>query len=435
MPPRQPNILLVMADQMSRVRPAVLRPSGWSRRRTSRGWPPRASLFENAYCNSPLCAPSRFSMMAGQLPSRIGAYDNAARVCRASVPDLRALPARAPATAPCLAGKMHFVGPDQLHGFEERLTTDIYPADFGWTPDWDRAEERIDWWFHNMRQRRRGRRRRGDQPARLRRRGRLSGARRALRPRPRATTAPVLPRGLVHPPARPLRDAGRRTGTATTTTRSTLPRGRPTAARAHATRTAAGCATSRRMDDVRRHRRRTCARARRAYYGAISYVDDAGRRAARRRCAARARRRHRRDLHRRPRRHARRARPLVQDELLRGAAARAADRARARPLRAAPRAANGLAASTCCRRCSSSADRDGATAALEHRRPSLAAAAAGRRAAGADRATASTWRRGARTDLHDPPRPLKYVWSAPDPPHLFDLARDPDELAEPRCLA
>jgi hypothetical protein len=29
---------------------------------------------------------------------------------------------------------MHFVGPDQLHGFEERLTTDIYPADFGWTP-------------------------------------------------------------------------------------------------------------------------------------------------------------------------------------------------------------------------------------------------------------------------------------------------------------
>ena len=32
---------------------------------------------------------------------------------------------------------MHFVGPDQLHGFEERLTTDIYPADFGWTPDWD----------------------------------------------------------------------------------------------------------------------------------------------------------------------------------------------------------------------------------------------------------------------------------------------------------
>ena len=34
-----------------------------------------------------------------------------------------------------ILGKMHYVGPDQLHGFETRTTTDIYPADFGWTPD------------------------------------------------------------------------------------------------------------------------------------------------------------------------------------------------------------------------------------------------------------------------------------------------------------
>ena len=40
---------------------------------------------------------------------------------------------------------MHFVGPDQLHGFEERLTTDIYPADFGWTPDYRKAGEPIAW--------------------------------------------------------------------------------------------------------------------------------------------------------------------------------------------------------------------------------------------------------------------------------------------------
>ena len=45
---------------------------------------------------------------------------------------------------------MHFVGPDQLHGFEERLTTDVYPGDFGWTPDWSRPGERVDWWYHNM---------------------------------------------------------------------------------------------------------------------------------------------------------------------------------------------------------------------------------------------------------------------------------------------
>jgi choline-sulfatase len=29
------------------------------------------------------------------------------------------------------------------------LTTDIYPADFGWTPDWTRPDERPDW-YHNM---------------------------------------------------------------------------------------------------------------------------------------------------------------------------------------------------------------------------------------------------------------------------------------------
>ena len=47
-----------------------------------------------------------------------------------------------------LSGKMHFCA-DQLHGFEERLTTDIYPADFGWVPDWDSPTERPSW-YHNM---------------------------------------------------------------------------------------------------------------------------------------------------------------------------------------------------------------------------------------------------------------------------------------------
>ncbi|MEM7428987.1 MAG: choline-sulfatase [Pseudomonadota bacterium] len=92
-------------------------------------------VFETAYCNYPLCAPSRFSMATGMLASRIGTYDNAAEM-PASVPTyahyLRALGYQT-----CLSGKMHFVGPDQLHGFERRLTSDIYPSDFEWTADWD----------------------------------------------------------------------------------------------------------------------------------------------------------------------------------------------------------------------------------------------------------------------------------------------------------
>ncbi|MGH7187095.1 MAG: choline-sulfatase, partial [Pseudomonadota bacterium] len=104
-------------------------------------------VFENAYCNSPLCAPARFSMLAGRLASRIGAFDNAAEF-PASIPTF-AHYLRAAGYRTCLSGKMHFVGPDQLHGFEERITTDVYPADFGWTPEWDRPEK-IQWWFHNM---------------------------------------------------------------------------------------------------------------------------------------------------------------------------------------------------------------------------------------------------------------------------------------------
>jgi arylsulfatase A-like enzyme len=44
---------------------------------------------------------------------------------------------------------MHYIGKEQHHGYENRLTPDIYPADFGWTPNWDKPEERQEW-YHNM---------------------------------------------------------------------------------------------------------------------------------------------------------------------------------------------------------------------------------------------------------------------------------------------
>ena len=92
------------------------------------------TVFENAYCNFPLCAPSRFSMAAGQLCSTIGAYDNAAEM-PASIPTY-AHYLRAAGYQTALSGKMHFIGPDQYHGFEKRLTPDLYPADFSWVPNW-----------------------------------------------------------------------------------------------------------------------------------------------------------------------------------------------------------------------------------------------------------------------------------------------------------
>jgi choline-sulfatase len=141
-----PNILIVMADQLAaQFLPAyghgIVKTPAIDRLARD------GVAFENAYCASPLCSPSRASFMTGLLPSRTNVFDNAAEFV-AGLPTyahhLRRLGYRT-----VLSGKMHFCGPDQMHGFEARLTTDIYPADFGWTPDWDRPDERPSW-YHNM---------------------------------------------------------------------------------------------------------------------------------------------------------------------------------------------------------------------------------------------------------------------------------------------
>ena len=146
MPSNQPNILLIQADQLAAQflrcygHPVVKTPH--IDRLADEG-----VVFDAAYTNSPLCAPSRFVMMSGRLPSKIAAWDNAVEFS-AEVPTFAHYLADA-GYRTCLSGKMHFVGPDQLHGFDDRLTTDVYPADFTWHPEWDRPGERLDW-YHNM---------------------------------------------------------------------------------------------------------------------------------------------------------------------------------------------------------------------------------------------------------------------------------------------
>ena len=143
----RPNVLLLMADQLAA------------------GWLPayghevvqaphvdalarESVVFDSASCASPLCGPSRAALLTGKLPSRTGVYDNAAEL-PASEPTI-AHRLRLEGYRTCLAGKMHFVGPDQLHGYEERLTTDIYPADLEWTPDWERPLDDPLPWYHTM---------------------------------------------------------------------------------------------------------------------------------------------------------------------------------------------------------------------------------------------------------------------------------------------
>lgn len=136
----KPNILFIMADQMSAKalpfygHPVVKAP-------TLSRLAKEGVVFENAYCNSPLCGPSRTSMMTGLLPSKAGGFDNA-HDFSAALPTF-AHYLRLGGYLTCLSGKMHFTGPDQLHGYEERLTTDIYPSDFGWTPNWAEPEAKV----------------------------------------------------------------------------------------------------------------------------------------------------------------------------------------------------------------------------------------------------------------------------------------------------
>src|SRR5579875_2523101 len=146
-PDPRPCFLILMADQLAAAwlpcygHPVVSSPN-------LSALASGATVFDSAYTAFPLCAPARAAMLTGRFASTVGVYDNAAEL-PASVPTL-AHALRAAGYHTAVAGKMHFVGPDQLHGFEERLTTDIYPADVDWTPDWERPLEDPLPWYHTM---------------------------------------------------------------------------------------------------------------------------------------------------------------------------------------------------------------------------------------------------------------------------------------------
>jgi choline-sulfatase len=132
----RPNILMIMADQLA---PQWTGAYGHPRIRTPHmdRLASEGVTFDSAYCNSPICAASRASMCTGKYVDRIGAFDNGADFL-ASTPTFMHHLRRADYEV-LLSGKMHFLGPDQLHGFERRLTPEIYPSSFVWTPDWTRG--------------------------------------------------------------------------------------------------------------------------------------------------------------------------------------------------------------------------------------------------------------------------------------------------------
>jgi choline-sulfatase len=79
-------------------------------------------LFANCYCASPICVPSRMSMLSGRYPYQNEVWTNE-HVLDSGIPTL-AHAMGAAGYRPVLIGRMHSLGPDQLHGYAERLVGD-----------------------------------------------------------------------------------------------------------------------------------------------------------------------------------------------------------------------------------------------------------------------------------------------------------------------
>lgn len=129
----RPNIVLIMADQLA-AHALSLYGNTVCRTPNLERLAAQGTIFENCYSNNPLCVPSRASMVSGQLTPDIGVYDNANEL-PSSVPTMAHYLRHAGYWTE-LCGKMHFIGPDQEHGFNQRSVTDVYPANYQWIADW-----------------------------------------------------------------------------------------------------------------------------------------------------------------------------------------------------------------------------------------------------------------------------------------------------------
>jgi choline-sulfatase len=86
-------------------------------------------VFDNVYCPSPICVPSRMSMLSGRHPYQNEVWTNS-HILDSAIPTL-AHAMGAAGYRPALVGRMHAVGPDQLHGYSERLVGDHAPNQIG----------------------------------------------------------------------------------------------------------------------------------------------------------------------------------------------------------------------------------------------------------------------------------------------------------------
>ena len=138
-----PNILFIMADQMAALLLPLPRSAPESCACSPSRLAERAVVFDSAYCNSSLCAPSQPPLVSGRLFTRIGAWGNAADFA-ADNPTYAHYPRNLGYRT--ASGKMHFCGPDQV--CTRNADQHIYPVTTG-AVNWDEPEVRPSW-YHNM---------------------------------------------------------------------------------------------------------------------------------------------------------------------------------------------------------------------------------------------------------------------------------------------
>lgn len=119
----QPNILLIMSDQhnphvMGCAGDPVVRTPNLDRLAAA------GTRFSNTYCGSPLCGPSRMSFLTSRPCSEIGVWTNYCVLDSSEPTFASAWNAQGYETVLC--GRMHFNGPDQRHGFSQRIMGDVF---------------------------------------------------------------------------------------------------------------------------------------------------------------------------------------------------------------------------------------------------------------------------------------------------------------------
>ena len=96
----------------------------------------RGVVFDNTYCCSPICVPSRMSMLSGRHPYQNEVWTNE-HALDSSIPTI-AHAMGAAGYKPELVGRMHALGPDQLHGYAARFVGD-HSANYPGNPGPDRG--------------------------------------------------------------------------------------------------------------------------------------------------------------------------------------------------------------------------------------------------------------------------------------------------------